>query len=65
MSDIEHEFVVENQTLRDDAARLRALAERAVDAAIAAQDAQSGRHDAWLDDARCEIAAGMVTDPSR
>ncbi len=30
MSDVEHEFVLENQLLRDEVAHLRSLAERAV-----------------------------------
>jgi hypothetical protein len=49
MSDIEHEFVVENETLRQELARVRVLAARAITAAIAAQDAAGGKHDAWLD----------------
>jgi hypothetical protein len=51
MSDVEHEFVVENQILRDEAAQLRDLAERALRAAVAAQDAHRGTHEPWLDDA--------------
>jgi hypothetical protein len=62
VSDVEHEFVQENQQLRDEVARLRLLVERTRRAAIAAQDAATGTHEAWLDDA----AAGAVTpDPSR
>jgi hypothetical protein len=49
MSDIEHEFVVENESLRQDLASVRALAVRAINAAIEAQDAAAGTHDAWLD----------------
>ena len=62
MSDVEHEFVQENQQLRDEVARLRLLVERAVRAAMAAQDAARGTHEAWLDDAR---ARAVTPDPSR
>jgi hypothetical protein len=61
VSDVEHEFVVENQQLRDEAARLRLLAERAVQAAIAAQDVAEGAHEAWLDDA---LRSVVTHDPS-
>jgi hypothetical protein len=56
MSDVEHEFVLENQHLRDEAERARSLAERAVRAAIAAQDAGTGEHEPWLDGALADLA---------
>jgi hypothetical protein len=62
VSDVEHEFVLENHKLRDEAARLRLLAERAVQAAIAAQDLATGTHEAWLDDA---LRSVVTRDPSR
>ncbi len=62
MSDVEHEFLLENQGLRDEAARLRALAERAVRAAMAAQDAATGDHEPWLDDALADLAAGASAE---
>jgi hypothetical protein len=61
VSDVEHEFVLENQRLRDEAARLQVLVDRAVRAAIAAQDAATGVHDPWLDDA---LSSVVTPDPS-
>jgi hypothetical protein len=61
VSDVEHEFVLENQQLRDEVERLRLVAERAVRAAIAAQDAATGTHEAWLDDA---LLSTVTPDPS-
>jgi hypothetical protein len=61
VSDVEHEFVLENQQLRDEVVRLRLLVERAVRAAIAAQDSATGTHEPWLDDARLSI---VTPDPS-
>jgi hypothetical protein len=50
VSDVEHELLVETRdlrvVLRTEQQRLR----RAVEAAIDAQDAAFGTHDAWLDD---------------
>jgi hypothetical protein len=51
VSDVEHELVLENQRLREDVARIRVFAEGAVRVAIEAQDAATGAHEAWLDDA--------------
>jgi hypothetical protein len=51
MSDIEHEFVIENETLRAELDRVREVARRALIAAKEAQDAALGNHDQWLDDA--------------
>lgn len=61
MSDVEHEFVVENQTLRDEAVQLRAVAERAVRAAIVAQDAATGTDETWLDEA---LRSNVIYHPS-
>ena len=49
MSDSEHEYLLETEALREEAARLRTLAVRALRAAIAAQDSATGRHDEWLE----------------
>ena len=51
MSDVEHELVTENRALRERVDRLRDVALRSTTAAIQAQDAAAGRHDAWLDEA--------------
>jgi hypothetical protein len=56
MSDVEHELVVENELLRAEVARLRAVARRAIDAAPRAQDDHTGSHEAWLDDALRDTA---------
>ena len=61
VSDVEHEFVIENQNLRDEAGRLRRLAARSVQAAIVAQDLATGTHEAWLDDA---LRSVVTRDPS-
>ena len=42
---------------------LRGLAAQAVDAAIAAQDAHTGTHEAWLDDAH-DLLISAVVRPS-
>ena len=49
MSDIEHEFVIENESLRAELARVREITRRGLTAAKEAQDIASGRHDPWLD----------------
>jgi hypothetical protein len=49
MSDSEHEYLLAHESLRAEVARLREVARRALQAAVAAQDAATGRHDAWLD----------------
>jgi hypothetical protein len=51
MSDIEHEFVIENDALRAELRRIRDIAERALTAARDAQDTSTGHHDKWLDEA--------------
>jgi hypothetical protein len=51
VSDIEHELVIENETLRSELARVREIARRALHTAKDAQDADSGQHDPWIDDA--------------
>ena len=50
MTDAEHELLLDNTAQTEEIARLRALAARAAQAAIAAQDRADGRHDAWLDE---------------
>jgi hypothetical protein len=55
MTDAEHEWPRENQALRDELARVTEITERALRAAIAAQDAARARHDAWLDRALSEL----------
>jgi hypothetical protein len=49
MSDVEHELITEVE-------QLRALAQRALLAAMTAQDAADGRHEAWIDDALRELS---------
>ncbi len=49
MSDSEHEYLVAHEALRAEVVQLRALTRRALQAAIEAQDAATGRHDDWLD----------------
>ena len=49
MSDVEHEYVIENEALRAELATVREIAGRALTAAMEAQDAAVGHHDAWLD----------------
>jgi hypothetical protein len=51
MSDIEHELLIENDMLRAELARVRDIARRALAAAKDAQDAATGDHDPWLDQA--------------
>jgi hypothetical protein len=55
MTDAEHEFLVENEQLREELQRLRQIAVRALGAAIEAQDSATGRHAPWLDAARRSI----------
>lgn len=55
MSDIEHEFVIENESLRGELARVREVARRALEAAKEAQDHATGSHDAWLDEALAKL----------
>ena len=57
MSDAEHELIVDTEELREQLARVVAIARRALDAAAGAQDTASGRHDEWIDEARRELAA--------
>ena len=51
MSDIEHEYVPENQRLRAELGRVRDMAARALAAAKETQDDAAGQHDPWLDEA--------------
>lgn len=51
MTDVEHEYLVENEHLRAELERIRQIAARAVTLAKQAQDEAGGRHDAWLDSA--------------
>jgi hypothetical protein len=60
MSDAEHELVVENELLRSEVARARAIALRAVETAKAAQDAVDGHHEPWLDRAADDLDVNPV-----
>jgi hypothetical protein len=51
MTDVEHEYLVENGKLRAELERLRGIAARALTLAKESQDAAKGRHEAWLDSA--------------
>src|SRR3954452_12630297 len=51
MSDLEHEIILETQALSSEVAWLSDVAERAVRAAIEAQELAIGRHDGWMDSA--------------
>ena len=51
MTDIEHEYVIENEVLRAELRRVREIAERALATAKDAQDNAAGQHDPWLDEA--------------
>jgi hypothetical protein len=56
MSDVEHELLVDVGEARDEADEMRKLARHALVAALTAQDAAYGRHDAWIDDALRDTA---------
>jgi hypothetical protein len=64
VSDAEHELLSEVERHAADARRWRELARRALVAARDAQDARSGSHDQWIDDALGELAADVTEDPS-
>ncbi len=55
MSDSEHEYVLENDALRAEVVRVRAIALRALRVAIEAQDSATDRHDEWLDAALLSV----------
>jgi hypothetical protein len=57
MSDAEHELIVDNIDLREEVVRLGDIAHRSLAAALEAQDAAFGRHDAWIDEAIRQTAA--------
>jgi hypothetical protein len=61
MSDIEHEFVIDNEALRAELRHTREIAERALSAAKDAQDAATGHHDPWFDEALQALGRGRVT----
>jgi hypothetical protein len=56
VSDVEHELLVDGRELRDEIARPRSIARRAIRAAAKAQDRVDGRHESWLDDALTELS---------
>jgi hypothetical protein len=60
VSDVEHELVTENRELRERVALLADVSRRSVVAAMHAQDAALGHHDAWLDEALTAIALDDV-----
>jgi hypothetical protein len=55
VSDVEHEFIVEQLALRERAVRLGWIARRSLAAAIRAQDRSLGRHERWLDEAMSTV----------
>jgi|KBSSwiStaDraftv2_1062776.scaffolds.fasta_scaffold2997526_2 hypothetical protein len=59
MSDIEHEYVIENEVLRAELRRVREIAERALATAKDAQDGAAGQHDPWLDEALLALAVDV------
>jgi hypothetical protein len=66
MSDAEHELIVDMVEAKADVEHFRELARRALVAASVAQDAASGRHDEWIDDALLEttpLVDSQVGDP--
>jgi hypothetical protein len=65
MSDIEHEFVVENRALRVELERVRTLAREAITRAAAELDRATGHHDAWLDEALSVMEPAESPTPSR
>jgi hypothetical protein len=65
MSDIEHEFVVENRALRVELERVRTLAREAMTRAAAELDRATGHHDAWFDQALSALEPADSREPSR
>jgi hypothetical protein len=59
MSDVEHEFVVENRELRAELERVRIVAREAIARAVAELDQANGRHSPFYDEA-LEDVAGTV-----
>jgi hypothetical protein len=64
MSDAEHELIVDNVDLREDnvdlreeVVRLGDIVHRSLAAALEAQDAAFGHHEAWIDEAILETVA--------
>jgi hypothetical protein len=64
VSDVEHELVTENSALRERADLLRDVALRSTVAAIHAEEAVGGRHDAWLDEAMTTLLSDEVAQPA-
>jgi len=60
MSDLEHDIICETQALGRETEWLSDVAERALLAAIDAQELAIGRHDGWMDSALARIGAGAV-----
>ena len=69
MSDLEHDFILAERALEGEAAWLGDIADRALRAAIDAQELAIGRHDGWMDNALRRIARpafpGRVTPSAR
>ena len=65
MSDVEHEFVVENAVLRAELDRVRTLAHEAITRAVAELDQAHGRHSAWFDEALDALEAVEPAVPRR
>ena len=57
MTDVEHEFLVENDRLREELRRVRQVAVQALSAAMKSQDDATGQHEAWLESALQSIEA--------
>ena len=51
MSDLEHDIILQTRVLSSEAAWVSDIAERALRAAIDAQELAIGRHDGWMDTA--------------
>jgi hypothetical protein len=65
MSDVEHEFVVENRELRVELERVRALAREAIARAVAELDRANGRHSVWFDQALGALEPTVPANRSR
>jgi hypothetical protein len=65
MSDVEHEFVVENRELRAELERVRAVAREAITRAVAELDRANGRHSSWYDGALEAVEPTLPTERSR
>ena len=65
MSDAEHELIVDNVDLREEVMWLGDVVHRSLAAALVAQDAAFGCHEAWIDDAIRDSASLTVQQSSR